>query len=92
MSGEQGRPREADEALAVLRDVWSARGQDGEALADELGTAKGCKRMSDIGFDDMSGPDGDLSAAWQAQLKREGKLSTGTSSVRDLVLGDAKVR
>lgn len=98
MSAEQRRPSEADEALTVLRDLWRAQGQDSDALAEELGEARSCKRMSDIGFDAMPGADGadradgagDLRAAWQAQLKREGKLATGTSSVRDLVLGDAK--
>ena len=30
--------------------------------------------MSDVGFDGMAGPDGDLRAAWKAKLEREGKL------------------
>lgn len=88
MGGEQGRPGEADQALTVLRDVWRAQGQDGQTLAEELGQARTCKRMSDVGFDDMAGPDGDLSAAWRATLQREGKRGTGSASLRDLVLGD----
>jgi hypothetical protein len=81
---------EPDEALEVLRTVWTAQDQDAAALAEAHGPAKSCKRMSDIGFGGMAGPDGDLRAAWQDRLAREGKLNPGaTGSIRDLVLGSA---
>jgi len=80
---------EPNEALEVLREVWSAQGQDSSALEAEGGEVKACKRMSDVGFDGMAGPDGDLRAAWKAKLEREGKLSPVGGSVRDLVLGPA---
>jgi hypothetical protein len=48
--------------------------------------------MSEVGFDGMAGPDGDLRAAWKAQLEREGKLGTEGSSIRDLILGNAQAR
>jgi len=83
---------EPNEALEVLREVWSAQGQDGAALAEACGTAEGCKRMSAVGFDDLAGPDGDMRAAWKAKLEREGKLSAGTGTVADLVLGQARAR
>jgi hypothetical protein len=83
---------EPNEALEVLRGVWNAQAQDSDSLADDCGPAKSCKRMSDINFDGMAGADGDLRAAWKDRLKREGKLSEGTGSVADLVLGSAKVR
>jgi hypothetical protein len=80
---------EPNEALDVLRDVWSARGQDSASVDEACGTGGGCKRFSDVGFDDMAGPDGDLRSAWKAKLEREGKLAPG-GSVRDLVLGHAE--
>jgi hypothetical protein len=83
---------EPNDALEVLREVWSAQGQDSAALDEACGESKGCKRMSDVGFDGMAGPDGDLRAAWKAQLEREGKLNAGTGSVRDLVLGPTTSR
>ena len=44
--------------------------------------------MTDVGFDGLAEEaDGDLRLAWRTQLAREGKLSPGAGSVRDLVLG-----
>lgn len=80
------------EALDVLRDMWSARGQDSASIEEECGTGGGCKRFSDVGFDGMAGPDGDLRAAWKAKLEREGKLSEAGGTIRDLVLGRAEAR
>jgi hypothetical protein len=79
---------EPDEALEVLRGIWSARGQTSADL-DEMGTGKSCKRMADVGFGDVDGAENDLRAAWRDRLEREGKLSKG-GSVADLVLGPAK--
>jgi hypothetical protein len=79
---------EPDEALGVLRGIWSAQGQTSADL-DEIGTGKSCKRMADVGFGDVDGAEDDLRAAWRDRLEREGKLSTG-GSVADLVLGPAQ--
>lgn len=76
--------REPDEALDVLRGIWSAQGQSAADL-DDAGAGKSCKRMADVGFGDVDGDD-DLRAAWRARLEREGKLSPGGSSLADLVL------
>jgi hypothetical protein len=83
---------EPNEALEVLREVWSAQGQDAASVDEACGTGGGCQRFSDVGFDGMAGPDGDLRSAWKARLEREGKLSTQGGSVRDLVLGHARAR
>jgi hypothetical protein len=83
--------REPDEALEVLREVWSARGQTSADLDESCGT-RSCKRMADVGFDGLAGADGDLRAAWRAKLEREGKLKAGTGSVRDLIFGSAESR
>jgi hypothetical protein len=83
---------EPEEALDVLRGVWSARGQNSDELAEALGTGKSCKRMADVGFDGMADSDADLRAAWRERLQREGKLRAEGGSVRDLVLGSAERR
>jgi len=93
MSGQQ------DEALEVLREVWSAQGQTSADLDEAGGTAKSCKKMADVGFDGLAGGAGtghgtasgdDLRGAWREQLRREGKLNPDAGSVRDLVLGPAQ--
>jgi hypothetical protein len=86
--------REPDEALEVLRGVWSAQGQASADLDEDCGTTKSCKRMADVGFDGLAGADGDvdLRTAWRARLAREGKLTPGTGGVRDLVFGSAEPR
>ena len=81
-----------DDALEVLREVWSAQGQTSADLDAACGETKSCKKMADVGFDGMAGPDGDLRAAWRATLQREGKLRPGAGTVRDLVLGSAEPR
>jgi hypothetical protein len=96
MSGHQ------DDALEVLREVWSAQGQTSADLDEACGTTKSCKKMADVGFDGLADavggpghatPDGtDLRAAWREQLRREGKLNTEAGSLRDLVLDRAAAR
>ena len=91
MPGELGKVPEMggkqEEVLDVLREVWSAQGQTAEDLEEACGTTKACKKMADVGFDGLAEEtDGDLRAAWRAQLAREGKLNPGAGSVRDLVL------
>ncbi len=79
---------EPDEALEVLRGIWSAQGQTSANL-DDLDTGRACKRMADVGFSEMDGAEDDQRAAWRNRLEREGKLSNG-GTVADLVLGPAQ--
>jgi hypothetical protein len=91
-----------DDALEVLREVWSAQGQTSADLDAACGDAKSCKKMADVGFDGLAdavadpgtdaGPGRDLRAAWRDQLRREGKLNPAAGSVRDLVLGPGQAR
>ena len=82
-----------EEALDVLRSVWSAQGQTTEDVEEACGDTKACKRMADVGFDGLAEEtDGDLRLAWRTQLAREGKLNPDAGSVRDLVLPPAEVR
>lgn len=78
---------EPDDALEVLREVWSAKGQSAADLDEAFGAQKSCKRMQDVGFDGLAAGDGDMRAAWRATLERDGKLDQRARSVRDLVLG-----
>jgi hypothetical protein len=79
---------EPDEALEVLRGVWSAHGQ---TVADlDSSSAKSCQRMAGVGFGGTPGDDEDLRAAWRDRLRREGKLNTEAGTVRDLVFGPAE--
>ncbi|MEP7023628.1 MAG: hypothetical protein ABJB47_07415 [Actinomycetota bacterium] len=81
-----------EDALEVLREVWSAQGQT-SMRPDDDGTTKACKKMAAVGFDGLaSEADGDLRAAWRARLEREGKLSTSGGSIADLVRGPAEAR
>jgi hypothetical protein len=73
-------------AMEVLRQVWAAAGTTAADL-DDSDTTKVCKRMTDVGFGGLAGPDGDLRSAWRDRLEREGKLTPGAVSIRDLVLG-----
>jgi len=60
--------REPDEALEVLRGIWSAQGQTSADL-NEAGTGKSCKRMADVGFGELDNGDTDVraAAAWISQ-------------------------
>ena len=84
--------REPDETLDVLRGVWSARGQRAADLDEATGHGKSCKRMANVGFQDMAEDDADLRAAWRDRLQREGKLNPEGGSLADLILGPAEHR
>ena len=84
--------RQPDEALEVLRGIWSAQGQTSTDLDDACHT-RACKKMADVGFDGLAEDgEGDVRAAWRDKLEREGKLNREAGSVRDLVLGPAQAR
>jgi hypothetical protein len=76
-----------EDALDVLREVWSGQGQTSADLDEACGTTKSCKKMADVGFEGMADADGDVRTAWRNTLRREGKLNPEAGSVRDLVLG-----
>jgi hypothetical protein len=71
-----------DDALEVLRGVWTAQGHSAADLDD--GDVKACKRMAGVGFG-VAGDDENLRSAWRARLEREGKLTEFGSSVAELV-------
>jgi hypothetical protein len=89
--------RQPDEALEVLRGIWSTQGQTSADLDDDACQTRACKKMADVGFDGLAmkgegEAGGDLRTAWRDRLEREGKLNPGAGSVRDLVLGEPQAR
>jgi hypothetical protein len=81
-----------DDAVGVLRAVWTADGQRSEDLDEACGPTKNCRNMQDVSFDGMAEPGSDLRAAWRERLRREGKLGASGGSIRDLVMGSTDVQ
>jgi hypothetical protein len=79
--------KQPDDAVEVLRAVWSADDQDRAGLDEVCGTQKPCKNMKHVSFDGLAEPGSDLRSAWRERLEREGKLNASGGTVRDLVLG-----
>jgi hypothetical protein len=83
---------EHEEALTVLRAIWTAQRQPVGEITP--GSGKVCRNMKNIGFgaDDggsTAGPvDEDQRVAWRERLAREGKVAPGSTTLRDLLLGD----
>ena len=81
-----------DDAIGVLRSVWTTDGQRSEDLDEACGPTKNCRNMQDVSFDGMAEPGTDLRAAWRERLRREGKLTSSGGSIRDLVMGSTEVQ
>lgn len=89
-----------DEALSVLRGIWTAQRQTAADIESAPSSTKVCKNMKNIGFGGIAGEvaegastagpvEEDLRGAWRDRLRREGKVAPGATTLRDLVLGDA---
>ncbi|MGH3786592.1 MAG: hypothetical protein ACRDRG_08585 [Pseudonocardiaceae bacterium] len=93
-------PGEGAQALSALRGIWQAQGQTSADLDEACGNTKPCKSMESVGFQGLADDDetaakaspsvgNNLRAAWKTKLEREGKLSSESVSVRDLVFGSS---
>ena len=91
---------EGAEALSALRGIWQAQGQSSADLDEACGNTKPCKNMETVGFQGLADDDetaakadpsvgNNLRAAWKTKLEREGKLSSESVSVRDIVFGSS---
>ena len=56
---------QGDQALSVLRGIWTAKRQTADDLEGFVGNAKVCKNSANLGLHDV---DDDLRAAWKAKL------------------------
>jgi hypothetical protein len=84
-----GTPDQGEQALSVLRGIWTANAQSVVDIDESRG--KVCKNTAKLGFhvgDDEEGQE--IRAAWKEQLAREGKLSDQAPSIRELLLGGAE--
>lgn len=78
-------------AQELLRSVWDAKGDPVAQLDENCSPTKSCKNMAGITFDGFAEESGtDLRTAWRQTLEREGKLSTGKETIKDLVLGSGE--
>jgi len=78
---------ESDQAKQVLRSVWESQGDPVAELDEECNPNRVCRNMKEVTFDGFAPEGSDLKSAWRQKLEREGKLSTSSGSIRDLVLG-----
>lgn len=67
--------------------MWSAPSPDQVLFDADCSPSKTCKNMVGVSFDGLAEPGTDLGQAWRAKLEREGKITDGGTSLRDLVLG-----
>jgi len=80
--------RQPEDAVDVLRAVWSAEGATGADLDAAVGGhRKTCKNAKHMTFEGFAAGEEDVRTAWRTRLEREGKLAEGGQSIRDLVLG-----
>lgn len=77
---------ENESTADVLESVWDIS-HDHAGLDEDCSPTKSCRNMKDVTFDGYAEPGSDLGTAWRARLAREGKLSTSSLSLRELILG-----
>jgi len=79
-----------DETTAdVLESVWIIS-HDHAGPDEDCSPTKSCRNMKDVTFDGYAESGSDLGAAWRAKLAREGKLTTSSGTIRELVLGQGE--
>lgn len=79
---------ETSAAKQLLQDIWQVEGQ-ALPVADDCSPTKACKNAQDMNFDGFATEGMDIRSAWRERLAREGKLATGSGTIRDLVLGSS---
>lgn len=82
----------AEEALNVLRDIWSTDEGGASAHSIEQGrdntpTGRVCKNTAMLGIKGMDdeGMAAAMRAEWRRQLEAEGKAPAGTRSIAELI-------
>lgn len=99
MTSNAARTDRDEQALDVLRDIWSANAQSADELEEQLraNRPKVCRNMRSIGFGGMDPEtvspgeatntpvDTDIRSAWREKLEEEGKLHPQGVSVAELL-------
>ena len=75
-------------AKQLLQNIWQVQGDSLPEVDEDCSPTKACKNVKDMNFDGFAEEGMDLRSAWRERLAREGKLSTGGGTIRDLVLGN----
>ncbi|HZE66222.1 MAG TPA: hypothetical protein VE081_06290 [Sporichthyaceae bacterium] len=72
-----------NDAVDVLRDIWTADGQSSAEIEELQPTGKVCKNTAMLGIKGMEdeGMANALRAEWRNQLAAEGKLTPGSRSI-----------
>ena len=78
---------ESSEAKQLLQNIWQVQGETLPETDEDCSPTKACKNVKDMNFDGFADEGMDLRSAWRERLAREGKLATGSGTIRDLVLG-----
>lgn len=96
-------PQEGQDALSVLRGLWSAQGQssrdvDSASSCGEQSRSKSCKATDSMTFEglideveattDTHEAITNVQSAWRKKLEQDGKLHREGTPLRHLVLGD----
>lgn len=76
-----------ENAVNVLREVWTADGTDSAELAEVCGNTKPCRTSKHMSFDGYAESHEEVGPAWREKLRREGKLTNSGGTIRDLVMG-----
>jgi hypothetical protein len=81
---------ESSEAKQLLQNIWQVQGETLPETDEDCSPTKACKNVKDMNFDGFADEGMDLRSAWRERLAREGKLATGSGTIRDLVLGSSE--
>lgn len=74
------------------QSMWATEEQAGEDTFDEdCSPTRVCRNARAFSFEGIAEEGRDLKTAWRETLEREGKLSSPTQSIRDLVLGQTAI-
>ena len=71
----------------LLTSIWAGSADGRLDIDEDCSPTKQCRNMRDITFEGFAEAGTDISTAWKAVLAREGKLTPGAETIRDLVLG-----
>lgn len=78
---------ERSAAKELLQNIWQVQGDALPVTDEDCSPTKACKNVQDMNFDGFADEGMDLRSAWRERLAREGKLASGSGTIRDLVLG-----
>ena len=70
--------------------MWSTPDDNQVLLDEDCSPSKTCRNMVGVSFEGFADEGTDVADAWRSTLEREGKLTTGSGSLADLVFGPSE--